>query len=144
MEQYKMNPYFCPKEETIIRHGIKLSSEFAGDIEPLDCCNDDNRGVVFYNCFIVFEVNGVEYCVFFNAAWFEDGTIDCWEEEDAEIQKADSDEYLTAEEVTAIENAFGGAANFYQALLDIMDKGAKAAKPQTMEYLKYYIENDAF
>ncbi len=130
--------------ETITRHGINLRSDFSGYTEPLNDY-EDNRGVVCYDGNVSFEVNGVEYYIFFNAAWFEDDTFDYWEDKDTGIRKAsDDDEYLTAEELTVIENAFGGEANAYQALLDAMAKATEAAKPRAMQYLKDCIDNGEF
>ena len=137
--------YLSTIAKTIFRHGVELNSEFSGEIEPMDCVGDDLRGVVCYSGSVSFPINGVEYWVLFNAAWFEDDTFDYWEEEDIGIRKAsDSDEYLTAEEVTTIENAFGGAANLYQALLDAMRAATEAAKPRAMQYLKDCIDNGEF
>ena len=132
--------------ETITRHGINLCSELSGEIDPFDYCEgDDTRGVVCYDGNVSFEVNGVEYYIFFSAAWYEDDTFDYWEEGDMRVRKAsDDDEYLTAEEVTTIENAFGGAVNVYQALLDAMAKATEAAKPRAMQYLKDCIDNGDF
>ncbi len=131
--------------ETITRHGINLCSDLSGEVEPLDYCEGDKRGVVCYDGTVSFEVNGVEYYIFFNAAWFEDDSIDYWEEEDIGIRKAsDDDEYLTAEELTVIENAFGGGPNVYQALLDAMANATEAAKPKAMQYLKDCIDNGDF
>lgn len=131
--------------ETITRHGINLCSDLSGEIEPLDYCEGDTRGVVCYNGTVSFKINGVEYYIYFSAAWFEDDTVDYWEEEDIGIHKAsDDDEYLTAEELTVIENAFGGGANVYQALLDAMANATEAAKSRAMQYLKDCIDNGDF
>ena len=48
------------------------------------------------------------------------------------------------EEITAIENAFGGARNVYQAMLDAMEKATVAAKPKAMQYLRDCIDNGDF
>ena len=132
--------------ETITRHGFQIDTEFSGDIEPLDNCEGDTRGVACYGGLVFFNFEGVEYSVKFNAAWYEDGTFDYWDD-NGEIQRAadnDDGEYSTDEEVTAIEKAFGGAANVYQALLDAMAKATEAAKPKAMQYLKDCIDNGEF
>lgn len=130
--------------ETITRHGFQIDTEFSGDIELID--NEcDPRGVACYSGLVFFDFEGVEYSVKFNAAWFEDDTFDYWD--DGEIQRAadnDDGEYSTDEEVTAIEKAFGGGANVYQALLDAMLKATEAAKPKVMQYLRDCIDNGDF
>lgn len=137
--------YLSTVAKTIFRHGVELNAEFSGELETMDCVGDDVRGVVCYSGSVAFPINGIEYYIIFNAAWFEDDTFDYWEEEDIGIRKAsDSDEYLTAEEVTAIENAFGGAPNLYQALLDAMRAATEDAKPKAMEHLQSCIDNDEF
>lgn len=132
--------------ETISRHGFQIDAEFSGELEPLDYCEGDVRGVACYGGLVFFNFEGVEYSVKFNAAWYEDGTFDYWDD-NGEIQRAadnDDGEYSTDEEITAIEKAFGGAANVYQALLDAMANATKAAKPQAMRYLRECIENGDF
>lgn len=132
--------------ETITRHGVQIDTEFSGDIELLDNCEGDTRGVVCHSGLVSFDFEGVEYFFEFHATWFEDDTIDYWDD-NGEIRRAadnDDGEYSTAEEVTAIEKAFGGAANVYQALLDAMAKATEAAKPRAMQYLKDCIDNGEF
>lgn len=130
--------------ETITRHGFQIDAEFSGEIEPLDYCEGDTRGVACYSGLVFFNFEGVEYSLEFNAAWFEDGTFDYWDDSNGEIKRVDNDEYLTDEEVTAIENAFGGTANVYQAMLDAMAKATEAAKPKVMQYLRDCIDNGEF
>lgn len=132
--------------ETIIRHGVQIDAEFSGDIEPLENDEGNTYGVACYSGLVFFDFEGVEYFIEFNAAWYEDGSSDYWDA-NGEIRRAadnDDGEYSTAEEVTAIEKAFGGAANVYQALLDAMAKATEAAKPRAMQYLKDCIDNGEF
>lgn len=132
--------------ETITRHGINLNTDLSGEIEPLDYCEGDTRGVACYSGLVFFDFEGVECFIEFNAAWYEDGSSDYWDA-NGEIRRAadnDDGEYSTAEEVTTIEKAFGGAANVYQALLDAMAKATEAAKPRAMQYLKDCIDNGEF
>lgn len=137
---------YLNSHETITRHGINLNTDLSGEIELLDYCEGDTRGVACYSGLVFFDFEGVEYFIEFNAAWYEDGSSDYWDA-NGEIKRAadnDDGEYSTDEEVTAIENAFGGAANVYQALLDAMAKATEAAKPQAMRYLRECIENGDF
>ena len=135
---------YLNNHETITRHGFQIDAEFSGEIESLDYCEGDARGVACYNNFVFFNFEGVEYSLEFNAAWYEDDTFDYWDDYNGEIKRVDNDEYLTDEEITAIENAFGGAANVHQALLDAMAKATEAAKPKAMQYLRDCIENGDF
>lgn len=134
---------YLNSHETITRHGINLNTDLSGEIELLDYCEGNTYGVACYSGLVFFDFEGVEYFVEFNAAWYEDGSSDYWDA-NGEIQRAadnDDGEYSTAEEVTTIEKAFGGAANVYQALLDAMAKATEAAKPRAMQYLRDCIEN---
>ena len=90
-----------------------------------------------------FEFNGREYSQDFCAAWFEDGTIDYWDDDAPLMVYSESDGgsiEATGAECAAIERAVGGLAALYQAFLDAQHAAAEAAKADSLAFLKECIK----
>ena len=94
-------------------------------------------------CSVFFEFNGREYSQDFCAAWLEDGTIDCWDDDAPLMVYSESDGgpiEATGAECAAVERAVGGPAALYQAFLDARHAAAEAAKANALAFLRECIK----
>ena len=122
-----MHSYLNIAGREIKAGALMLTGAFSGEMEPIDrVFEEDTPGVWTAGGSVFFEFNGREYSQDFCAAWFEDGTIDYWND-DAPL-------------MVYSESAVGGLAALYQAFLDAQHAAAEAAKADALAFLKECIK----
>lgn len=140
----KMHSYLNITGREIKAGALMLTGAFSGEMEPIDrVFEEDTPGVWTAGGSVFFELNGREYSQTFCAAWFEDGTIDYWDDDAPLMVYSESDGgpiEATGAECAAIERAVGGLASLYQAFLDVQRAAAEAAKADALAFLKECIK----
>ena len=119
---------------------LTITGTFAGEMEPLDRVSEEETpGVWCADGSVFFEFNGREYSQDFSAAWFDDGTLDYWDDDAPLMVYSGKDGGMieaTGAECAAIERAANGPAALYWALLDAQRAAAEAAKADALAFLK--------
>lgn len=123
---------------------LTLTGAFSDEMEPVDRVSEEEMpGVWTAGGSVFFEFNGREYSQDFCAAWFDDGTLDYWDDDAPLMVYSEQDGGLieaTGAECAAIERAANGPAALYQALLDAQRAAAEAAKADALAFLKECIK----
>lgn len=139
-----MNSYLNINGREIKAGALTLAGAFSGEMEPIDrVSSSDTHGVWTAGGSVFFELNGREYSQNFCAAWFEDGTIDYWDNDAPLMVYSKSDGGLieaTGAEYATIERAVGGMAALYQAFLDTQRATSEAAKADALAFLRECIK----
>lgn len=140
----KMHSYLNITGREIKAGALMLTGAFSGEMEPLARVFEEASPAVWTaGGSVFFELNGREYSQDFCAAWLEDGTIDCWDDDAPLMVYSESDGgpiEATGAECAAIERAVGGPAALYQAFLDVQRAAAEAAKADALAFLKECIK----
>lgn len=119
---------------------LTITGTFAGEMEPLDrCSGEELPGVWCASGSVFFEYRGREYSQDFYAAWFDDGTIDYWDDNAPLMVYSEKDGGMieaTGAECAAIERAANGPAALHMAILSAQRAATAAAKGEALAFLK--------
>lgn len=118
---------------------LTITGTFAGEMEPLDrCAGEEIPGVWTASGSVFFEYRGREYSQDFSAAWFDDGTIDYWDDNAPIMVYSETDGGLieaTGAECAAIERAANGPAALHLAILSAQRAATEAANSKAQRFL---------
>nr|DAH22636.1 MAG TPA: hypothetical protein [Caudoviricetes sp.] len=119
---------------------LTITGTFAGEMEPTDRVSEEETpGVWCADGSVFFEYRGREYSQDFSAAWFDDGTLDYWDDDASLKVYSESDGGMieaTGAECAAIERAANGPAALHMAILSAQRAAAEAAKADALAFLK--------
>lgn len=118
---------------------LTITGTFAGEMEPLDrCAGEEIPGVWTASGSVFFEYRGREYSQDFSAAWFDDGTLDYWDDDAPIMVYSETDGGLieaTGAECAAIERAADGPAALHLAILSAQRAATEAANSKAQRFL---------
>ena len=118
---------------------LTITGAFAGEMEPLDrCAGEEIPGVWTASGSVFFEYRGREYSQDFSAAWFDDGTINYWDDNAPLMVYSEKDGGMieaTGAECAAIERAANGPAALHMAILSAQRAATAAAKGEALKFL---------
>lgn len=118
---------------------LTITGTFAGEMEPLDrCAGEEIPGVRCASGSVFFEYRGREYSQDFSAAWFDDGTIDYWDDNAPIMAYSETDGGLieaTGAECAAIERAANDPAALHLAILSAQRAATEAANSKAQRFL---------
>lgn len=123
---------------------LTITGTFAGEMEPTDRVSEEETpGVWCADGSVFFEYRGREYSQDFSAAWFDDGTLDYWDDDASLKVYSESDGGMieaTGAECAAIERAANGPAALHMAILSAQRAATVAAKADALAFLKKCIK----
>ena len=123
---------------------LTITGTFAGEMESLDhTSREELPGVWTADGSVFFEFNGREYSQDFCAAWFDDGTLDYWDDSAPLMVYSEKDGGMieaTGAECAAIERAANGPAALHMAILSAQRAATAAAKGEALKFLAECIE----